>query len=163
MRTLARPVLSAVLLVALAACGDGPTGPGADVSGEYALTGVNGSAPPATIHSSTADAWLFCHGVEGDEYREVVLASTMTLERGGAGGVVTSGRSECYRSGVRVSEDPWTDADEFTWTRSGNRVRITALGFIHFDATLDGPNLTFQDVDWFEGDPVTLRFTRTGG
>ncbi len=95
-----------VLLAFLIACGGDSTSPNSDdISGNYTLRTVNGSALPFSIQSGTTTL--------------TVLSDALTVGSNGTWSEVTS-----YRQTVNGQTTTGTGTDGGTWVRAGSQVSL---------------------------------------
>ncbi|HEX6251952.1 MAG TPA: hypothetical protein VFZ56_11010 [Gemmatimonadaceae bacterium] len=135
MRRLAVSALFASVL-AISACGDGPTGLSGSAEGRWFLQSINGTPPPVTIIDITS-------------YRLEVLSGVLDLESNG-----TYTNTFTYRETENGFPDTVTETEFGTYYRSGSRIIMEDDQGFEAEATISGDQLTFVESGF------TVRYAR---
>ncbi len=115
------------ILLATAACGDA-AGPGDDIAGTYDLRNVDGKTLPATI-------------LQFGNERVEILAGQIRIENDGR-----FRSSITRRDWIGSESNTFSQVDEGTWGRTGNRLTLTFPDGDRDAATIEGNTLRVESA-----------------
>jgi hypothetical protein len=134
----------AVLLALAAACGGEAVAPGGDVTGTYALSGIDGKAPPQVVSRTVA--------------RTVVL-TTGSLVVGGDGSFAFVGELR-VTSGTAVITEAQTISGSWRRTAGGIEIAPSEAGVVGSGSLAFTRGNTLTLVDRGGAVPVTIEFRK---